>query len=158
MGLAYFLTLLVFAIIHFLHTIGRYITYKNILKINKYLEENKLINKIGKIEFWNERNYFLTENYMIILYNKKVEEFKYTEIKEIFKETYLSMGGLRGSGEYSEYLHIILKNTNEVVVLIYSFGLVDEEIKDITEYLLIKNKSIKVGETIKNRKFHIRIK
>ena len=75
-----------------------------------------------------------------------------------FKETYLSMGGLRGSGEYSEYLHIILKNTNEVVVLIYSFGLVDEEIKDITEYLLIKNKSIKVGETIKNRKFHIRIK
>lgn len=31
----------------------------NLNKIDKYLKDNDLVNKIGKIEYWNEKNYFL---------------------------------------------------------------------------------------------------
>ena len=45
--------------------------YSNIKLIKAYLVNNNLIDKIGTIDFWNEKNYFLTTNYLIIVNNKK---------------------------------------------------------------------------------------
>ena len=142
--------LTIFPLLHLFRTINRYKTYKNILKINSYLKENKLIDKIGKIDFWNEYNLFLTENYMIVIYNKEIKVFKYSEINEIFKETDLKVRAHNNS-DYKELLHIILKNNEEIIVLIYSLALYEPEIKDITDYLLQKNKNIIIGKTIKSK-------
>lgn len=47
-------------------------TYNNLKRIKKYLKENGLLDKVGNIDFWNERYYFLTDNYTIIKQNKKI--------------------------------------------------------------------------------------
>ena len=50
-----------------LRTLEKVEIYFNLKKLNKYIIENDLGDKIGNIDFWNERNYFLTDNYMIII-------------------------------------------------------------------------------------------
>ena len=39
--------------------------YSNIKLIKAYLVNNNLIDKIGTIDFWNEKNYFLTKDYLL---------------------------------------------------------------------------------------------
>lgn len=47
-------------------------TLLTLKKIKSYLVENNLLDKIGNIDYWNDRYYFLTDNYMIIKQNKEI--------------------------------------------------------------------------------------
>ena len=62
-----FYYILFFDLIMVFRIIERISTYNNLKLIKKYLIDNNLVNQIGKIDFWNERNYFLTSNYLIIV-------------------------------------------------------------------------------------------
>lgn len=133
--------LMCIALFHFIFTISKFITYINTIKIKKYLIDNKLEKSLGKIFFWNEKNYFLTDKYMIIIRQTKVTHFGYNEIKTLEKQTVIKEG--RGFSA-SEYLIITLKNSLKYRILIWSTSMVNEEMKDITEFLLEKNSNIKV--------------
>lgn len=137
--------LLLFDIVFSFSIFGRITIYNNLKKIREYLIKNKLINKIGKIDFWNENNYFLTEKYMIILENNIVNCFKYSDIISIKKEVnYI----FKGNKESPDYLYLILNNNIEYKILIFTNRLVAEECRDISSYLLVKNKNIIVEETV----------
>ena len=127
--------------------IGKIRAYYNLNKIKKYLIVNGLIDKIGKILYWNEEYYFLTDNYFVIYQNKKTTAFLYSDIKEIYKTYDYSVGH---NSHYSEKLVIILKNNKEFSVIIYSTLLFNEEMKDISDFLVSKNKNIIISD--KNRK------
>lgn len=120
-------------------------------KIKRYLVDNNLLDKIGNIDYWNDRYYFLTDNYMIIKQKKKIFSFKYSEIERIFKASYFELS----KHSYSqEHLHIIV-NDNDFKILISTTVLVGEDFRDISDYLIKKNPNIIVDETIKNKKIDI---
>lgn len=126
-------------------------TLLTLKKIKTYLVDNNLLNKIGNIDYWNDRYYFLTDNYMIIKQNKEIYSFEYSEIERIYKESYVELS----KHSYSqEHLHIIV-NDNDFKILISTTVLVGEDYRDISDYLLEKNPKIKVDETIKNKKIDI---
>lgn len=112
-------------------------------KIKSYLVENNLLDKIGRINYWNEKSYFLTDNYMLIKQNNIIYSLKYSEIERIFKESYTKVS----KHSYSkEYLHIVT-NDNDFKVLIFTTILVGEDYKDISDYLIKKNPNIKIDVT-----------
>ena len=126
-------------------------TLLTLKKIKRYLVDNNLLDKIGNIDYWNDRYYFLTDNYMIIKQNKEIFSFKYSEIERIFKESYFELS----KHSYSqEHLHIIV-NDNDFKILISTTVLVGEDYRDISDYLIKKNPNIIVDETIKNKKIDI---
>lgn len=126
-------------------------TLLTLKKIKRYLVDNNLLDKIGNIDYWNDRYYFLTDNYMIIKQKKEIFSFKYSEIERIFKESYFELS----KHSYSqEHLHIIV-NDNDFKILISTTVLVGEDYRDISDYLIKKNPSIIVDETIKNKKIDI---
>ena len=127
---------------HLIFTTDKIASYNNVLKINKYLINNHLENKIGNIIFWNELNYFLTEKYILLVKNFKVHFIDYKGIKTINKKTEIRRKGA------NEYLTIELKNAKKYDILIWTTFLVGEEYKDISEFLIEKNSNIKV---IKNQ-------
>lgn len=126
-------------------------TFVTLKQIKKYLTDNNLLDKIGNIDYWNERYYFLTDNYMIIKQGKEIYSFKYSEIEKIYKENNLVINKHSRS---QEYLHIIVGNNN-FIILIYSTVLVGEDFEDISDYLIKKNPNIVIGKTIKNKKINI---
>ena len=67
-------------------------TYITLKKIKSYLVNNNILDRIGNIDYWNERYYFLTDKYMIIKQNKVIYAFKYSEIERIYKESYTMLG------------------------------------------------------------------
>lgn len=126
-------------------------TLLTLKKIKRYLVDNNLLDKIGNIDYWNDRYYFLTDNYMIIKQKKEIFSFKYSEIERIFKESYFELS----KHSYSqEHLHIIV-NDNDFKILISTTVLVGENFRDISDYLIKKNPNIIVDETIKNKKIDI---
>lgn len=126
-------------------TMERIETYFTLKDIKAYLIENNLFDKIGSIDYWNEKSYFLTDNYIIIKKNKVIYSFEYSEIKKIFKERYKHAGK---TTSFQVQLHIVT-NDNNFKVLIYSDSLVGEDYKDIVDYLIKKNPNIKVDKTVK---------
>ena len=126
-------------------------TFVTLKQIKKYLTDNNLLDKIGNIDYWNERYYFLTDNYMIIKQGKEIYSFKYSEIEKIYKENNLVINKHSRS---QEYLHIIVGNNN-FIILVYSTVLVGEDFKDISDYLIKKNPNIVIVKTIKNKKINI---
>ena len=126
-------------------------TLLTLKEIKSYLVDNNLLYKIGNIDYWNNRYYFLTDNYMIIKQKKKIYSFEYSEIERIYKESYTELS----NHSYSqENLHIVV-NDNDFKVLIYTDILVGEDYRDISGYLIQKNPNIIVDETIKNKKIDI---
>ena len=111
----------------------------NLNKIDEYLKDNDLVNKIGKIEYWNEKNYFLTENYVIIFVDKKVRVFSYSDIASISKENDVK---LKRYSRLDEYLVITLLNDEQYRILSYTSVLTNEKYKDISDFLLNKNSNI----------------
>lgn len=99
---------------HLIFTLDKITSYRNILKIEKYLIDNKLENKIGNILLWNEKNYFLTDNFMIIVKKNKVNCFSYQDIKSISKRVDIEISKHSGM---QEYLTIELKNNKKYEVL-----------------------------------------
>ncbi len=82
---------------------------------------------------------------MVLVENKIVNCFKYSDIKQIYKEVnYLN----QCHGANPDYLYIKLVDNREFKILIYITLLVNEEFKDISSYLLSKNKDIIVNETV----------
>ena len=132
-------------------TYERIETFVTLKQIKKYLIDNNLLDKIGNIDYWNEKYYFLTDNYMIIKQNNKIYSFKYSEIEKIYKENNLT---LNKHSKLNDYLHIVVGNNN-FIILIYSTVLVGEDFKDISDYLIKKNPNIVIGKTIKNKKINI---
>ena len=61
----YIMLLDIFLINSCLSKIG---TKYNLKRIEKYVYSNNLHNKIGKIEYWNNHNYFLTQKYIILVW------------------------------------------------------------------------------------------
>ena len=118
--------------------------YHNLKKIKSYLVENDLLDNIRSIDYWNEKNYFLTEHYMIIKKRKYVYAFPYSEIERIWKETNVK---LRKNSQIEEFLHIVTSDC-DFRILTWTNFLVAEELKDISDYLLKKNPEIKVDESI----------
>lgn len=123
-------------------------TLLNLKKIKTYLVDNNLLNKIGNIDYWNNRYYFLTDNYMIIKQKKVIYSFEYSEIEKIYKESRVQHGK---TSYFQEYLHIIV-NDNDFKILISSTILVGEDYRDISDYLIEKNPKIIVDETPNNKK------
>lgn len=146
-----YILLLLVAIITIGRTVERIDTLITLKKMKSYLIENDLLDKIGNIDYWNERYYFLTDNYMIIKNDKIIYSFKYSEIIRIYKENNTKIGRHSNS---QEYLHIVT-NDNDFKILIASTILVGEDFKDISDYLLEKNPNIRVDETINNTKIDI---
>ncbi len=132
-------------------TYERVETFVTLKEIKKYLTINNILDKIGNIDYWNEKYYFLTDNYMIIKQGKEIYSFEYSEIEKIYKESNLV---LNKHSKSQEYLHIVVGNNN-FIILIYSTVLVGEDFKDISNYLIKKNPNILIGETVKNRKINI---
>lgn len=122
-------------------------TLLTLKKIKNYLIDNNFLDKIGNIDYWNDKYYFLTDNYMILKQNKEIYLFKYSEIEKIFKESYVE---LSKPSYYKEYLHIIV-NDDDFKILIYTTILVGEDYRDISDYLLEKNPNIKIDERINNK-------
>lgn len=126
-------------------------TLLTLKKIKNYLVDNNLLYKIGNIDYWNDRYYFLTDNYMIIKQKKEIYSFEYSEIERIYKESYVELSNHSHS---QENLHIVV-NDNDFKILIYTTVLVGEDCRDISNYLIEKNPNIIVDETIKNKKIDI---
>ncbi len=143
----YYLTIFI-SVVMLARIAERIETLFTLKKIKTYLIENKLIDKIGNIDYWNERYYFLTDNYMIIKQNKVISAFEYSEIERIYKESSLE---LSKNSSYQEHLHIVVNNNN-FKVLTSSTILVGEDNCDISNYLIEKNPNIKIDETIDDKK------
>ena len=141
---------LLFNMVMLIFTADKIYVYFKLNKIKKYLIQNNLIDKIGTIEYWNEMNYFLTNNYMIISYKNKIYCLKYSDISTIYKETRFNNGEF---DSIEKYLHLVLNDGEEIEILIWSSALRTEEFKDISDYLLSKNPNIKVIK--KKAKFNI---
>ena len=135
---------LFFEIIMLLFFIGKIETYINLKKIKKHLIDHNIYNKIGKIDYFNEKDYFLTNNYMIIKKDKQIYSFKYTDIKRIFKINNIVLNN--HSESYNQIKLHIITNNNEFEILIYSTILVDKDNMDISDYLLNKNSNIEISE------------
>lgn len=131
---------LFFILIPLFFLYGKIISYINIKAIKRYIEKNNLYSKMGKIEYWNEEYYLLTDNYIIIRQGK-INHFKYSEIMEIeSKKTYR----LHTPGSIEKNLYIKLVSNKKYKVLLNTTSLVNEEYKDITDFLLSKNSKIKM--------------
>lgn len=134
---------LVICIIPSLRTVEKIKVKHNLLEIKDYLVTNNILDKIGKIEFYNEEDYFLTEKYMIIYRDKIVDCFEYNEIKSIQK-TYSHKIGK--NSESKNFLFIELKDDRRYEILTASTVLVNEDFRDISDDLLKKNPNIEVLE------------
>lgn len=147
----FYFHLLFIGLIMIIRICERIDTLLTLKKIKNYLVDNNLLYKIGNIDYWNDRYYFLTDNYIIIKQKKEVYSFEYSEIERIYKESYVELS----NHSYSqENLHIVV-DENDFKILIYTTVLVGEDYRDISDYLIEKNPDIIVDETIKNKKIDI---
>ena len=123
--------------------LSKIIVRRNLIQIEKYIYDNNLNKKIGEIEYWNDNNYFLTTNCIILLENKVIDIIPYEKIKSIY---YKSKMNLDWISHIDRMLYIILDNDKEYSFLVHSTLLVNENTKDIGSYLKSKNKKIKIIE------------
>lgn len=133
--------LMIFSIVFSFSIINKIIVYHTLRNIKDYLIKNDLLDKIGEIIFWNEKNYLLTDNYIIISEYNIISYFEYDDILEITKRNDTVLNSR--CSHFDEYLVITFKDGQQIEVLMYSTALVSEEVKDITEFLLNKNNKIK---------------
>lgn len=140
-GEAVLYTFIAFVLFHLFFTFDKITSYRNILRIKKCLVNNNLENKIGNIIFWNEKNYFLTDNYVLIVKGLKVDCISYQDIKSISKRMDINFGKHSGA---QEYLTIEVSSGKQYDILTWSTYLVGEEYKDISDILLEKNSKIDV--------------
>ena len=125
---------------------NRIIIYGNLHKIKEYLTKNKLINKIGKIDCWSEKNYFLTDSYVIIVSDNEVNCFKYDRIKKIRKQVEYNFKARYSN--FPDYLYLILNDDTEYKIEITEISIMSNKYCDISSYILEKNKAIIIEETI----------
>lgn len=144
-----FYYLLIVSIFPFLSIFTKIEVYHRVKRVKQYLIKNSLLDKIEKIDYWNNEYYFLTENYMIFITKKSIDIFSYSDIKEIEKEINYKVGSSVSHTSPTDYLHIILNDNRQYKVAInVGANLVNEDVRDISSYLLEKNKKIKEKESL----------
>ena len=122
--------------------LGRVQVLYHVSKTKKYLISNHLLDKIGKIIFWDNDSYFLTDYYFIIFYRFRVHIFSYDDILSIQKEVCYRRHNS------NDHLYIALKNQETFHVLIDSYNMTISDNKDISKFLLSKNPSILVDDDV----------
>lgn len=86
---------------------------------------------------------------MIFITKKSIDIFSYSDIKEIEKEINYKVGSSVSHTSPTDYLHIILNDNRHYKVAInIGANLVNEDVRDISSYLLEKNKKIKEKESL----------
>lgn len=113
----------------------------NLKRIEKYVYNNNFSNKIGKIEYWNEYDYFLTEKYIILVEKKNVVIVDYNDIEFLYYKNDIHLNQI--NSYIDRELYIILKNKKEYKFLTGSTLLTNEKTRDIGSYLKSKNNRIK---------------
>ena len=140
-GFYYILFLDIFVINAFLSKIT---VKRNLKQIEMYIYDNKLDKKIGEIEYWNDYNYFLTNNYIILLENKLIDIIPYSKIKSIYYENKITLSKI--NSHIDRFLYITLDNNKKYKFLVHSTLLVNEKTTDIGAFLKSKNDKIKIIE------------
>lgn len=125
-------------LLFFLGVLGRIEVYFSLKKIYQYLKKEKLLSKLGTIDFWNEKDYFLTENFMIVLLDGKVYVFSYQDIQSLTIQNQYY-----GRGIQNEYC-CISTTKGDFSLLTYSTGIVGNQFFHLDSYLLKKNSNIQV--------------
>ena len=143
-----FYYILFFDLIVFFNLIEKIFINLSLRKIDIYLKENNMIDKLGLVYYWNDYNCFFTENY-VIYYKKKVYIFKYSEIKSMHKESYFQSSK---HGGYEEYL-IINTLYNSFSILTHSNHITCIDYKDLSKYILDKNSNIIIEDEVKKGTF-----
>lgn len=150
--------LLSLVIVMFILSVNVVKKYHKLKKIDNYLIENKLVDKIGNIVFTDEKSYFFAENYLIVCLDKRILCFKYSKIKKIYKEYWnkFNINAARFCNYLELYLHFILQDNTEFKILTDTstsiFFHTDENYQRIVQYLLKKNSNIIIcDETLKNK-------
>lgn len=122
-------------------------TYFNTKKIVNYIYDNNLRDKIGNVDYWNERNYIFCENFIFYCkssyWKRKVYAIKYKDIKEM---NVISDGRI---GWSQDYLVMKTKDGKEYKILVYSPMLTGYLKKDVSLYILNKNPKIKYNPKTK---------
>ena len=134
----YILLLDIFIVNAFLSKIN---VKRNLKQIENYIYDNNLDKKIGEIEYWNDYNYFLTSNCIILLENKLIDIIPYNKITSIYYENKYTLNKI---SYVDRILYIILDNNKKYSFLVHSTLLVNEKTKDIGSYLKSKNAKIKI--------------
>lgn len=125
-------------LLFFVGVLGRIEVYFSLKKIYQYLKNEKLLSKLGTIDFWNEKDYFLTENFMIVLLDGKVYVFSYQDIQSLTIQNQYY-----GRGIQNEYC-CISTTEGDFSLLTYSTGIVGNQFFHLDSYLLKKNSNIQV--------------
>ena len=136
-----FYYILILGFLFLLAVISKFDTYYKINKIKKYLIDNKMLNKIGYIDFWNEKDCFFTEKYIIVYFHNDVYTIDYNEIIGIYYKDKLRIVNM-ASSHLDTYMYICTDKI-ELPILVWTSYLVDKEYKDLGKYLLNKNPKIK---------------
>lgn len=125
-------------VLFFVGVLGRIEVYFSLKKIYQYLKKEKLLSKLGTIDFWNEKDYFLTENFMIVLMDGQVYVFSYQDIQSLTIQNQYY-----GRGIQNEYC-CISTTKGDFSLLTYSTGIVGNQFFHLDSYLLKKNSNIQV--------------
>lgn len=120
---------------------GRIYVYYNLKMIKKYIDKNNLLDDIGCIDYWNENNFFLTENYLIIKKFNNIKHILYNDIVSIktdvdYEGIYFTYGNIH---QRKKGLEIKGKNFKYIVK---DSDLYMDSLENISDYLLNKNKNI----------------
>ena len=114
--------------------------------IENYVYCNNIHNKIGKIEYWNEYNYFLTEKYIILAEKKEINIISYNDIKYMYYKNDIYLNQI--NSYIDRELYIVLNNRKKYKFLVNSTLLTNEKSKDISAYLMDKNNTIKMLDNL----------
>lgn len=150
--------LLILVIVMLILSVNVVKKYHKLKKIDNYLIENKLVDKIGNIVFTDGKSYFFVENYLIVCLNKRILCFKYSKIEKIYKEYWnkFNINATRSCNYLELYLHFILQDDTEFKILIDTstsiFFHTDENYQRLVQYLLKKNSNIIICDEILENK------
>lgn len=109
--------------------------YRNLKKIQKYLLQNQLIDKIGEIEFSNYVDYILAKKYMIIISHKNIYCYSYKDIEKIENRTI-------EASQTQNIIVLTIKNQGKISLHPYAITIPSKCKLDVKEYLIQKNPNI----------------
>ena len=134
--------------------LSKLFVYFNIKRIISYIKNEEL--NVGNIIFWNESDYLLTDNYLVIINKNTINCVDYADIEKIYKEVEWKINRKRIS--MKELLHIISKDDEEYVIPTNNLNLSNKEIRDNGDFILSKNHKIKdiTNKMLEEKKYDIK--
>lgn len=134
--------------------ISKLFVYFNIKRIISYIKNEEL--NVGNIIFWNESDYLLTDNYLVIINKNTINCVDYADIEKIYKEVEWKINRKRIS--MKELLHIISNDDEEYVIPTNNLNLSNKEIRDNEDFILSKNHKIKdiTNKMLEEKKYDIK--